>query len=70
MSAPTIPREEFHRRAKAIIRKIDALFVDCARWNRLHPNEESIEADPDGTMVRMRASLADFLHREGEWSEP
>jgi len=67
MSAPAMPREEFHRRAKGIIRKIDALFADCARWNRLHPNEEPVEADPDGTM---RASLADFLYREGEWSEP
>lgn len=38
-------------------RKVDLIFSDCADWNRLHPNEEPINPDPDGELMRWRKWL-------------
>lgn len=39
------------------IATIEGLFADTDHWNREHPNEEPVDADPDG---RLRATLAAY----------
>lgn len=43
------------RDAERSIANVDQLFADCAHWNRLHPDEEPIDADPDGEMAAVKA---------------
>jgi hypothetical protein len=45
------------------IATVDQLFADTAHWNRLHPEEEPIEADPDGEMAAIKR-YAEAMIRE------
>jgi hypothetical protein len=46
--------ESIVRDAERSVRTVDQLFSDAARWNRLHPNEEPIDPDPDGEMAAVK----------------
>lgn len=37
-------------RAEKIKAEIEQIFVDASHWNRIHPDEEPIDPDPDGKM--------------------
>lgn len=43
--------------ARRIIKNIDQLFTDCAHWNRLHPDEKQINADPDAMLAKEKSRL-------------
>ncbi len=40
-------------RAKAQRAEIKQLFLDVDHWNRTHPGEEPLEADPRGDLARL-----------------
>ena len=48
--------------AENIICKIDQMFLDCEHWNNIHPNEEDLNPDPDGSIIRLRNSLETFIN--------
>lgn len=52
-----ITKEHLRRDSRRIIENIDQLFADCAHWNRLHPDEKPINADPDGMLGKEKARL-------------
>lgn len=43
--------------ARAVRAEIEDIFLTCAHWNRINPDEEPIDCDPDGGLRR----LADLL---------
>ena len=49
--------------AERSIENVDELFADTAHWNRLHPEEEPIDPDPDGEMAAVRR-YAEAMIRE------
>jgi hypothetical protein len=42
------------RDAERSIKHVDELFADIAHWNRVHPQEEQIDPDPDGEMAAVK----------------
>lgn len=42
------------RDAERSIANVDQLFADTAHWNRVHPDEEQIDPDPDGEMAAVK----------------
>lgn len=61
-----ITKEHLIRDAKRIINNINQILIDCAHWNRLHPGERPINADPDGMLAKERLRLlAEINQLEG-----
>lgn len=52
-------RREILDLAIKTIAEIDQIHVDVAYWNRMHPDEEPLDPDPDGSLRRSR----DTVHR-------
>lgn len=42
------------RDAERAVATADQLFADTAHWNRLHPDEQLIDPDPDGEMAAVK----------------
>lgn len=42
------------RSAERSIATVEQIFADVARWNRLHPDEQPIDPDPDGEMAAVK----------------
>lgn len=64
-----IERQRLVMRAREQLYEIDQLFTDAAAWNdssraRLEEGADPIDADPDGTMARLRTGLRAFVARE------
>lgn len=55
-------RGEWLARAHAVLAEIRQIFLDAEHWNRLHPEEEPIDPDPDDVLARdqvwLEASIA------------
>lgn len=50
-------REQLVARMRKLRQDIAAIFDDAAYWNRVHPDEEPIDPDPDGLMARIATAL-------------
>lgn len=72
MSTRDRTRDRLNERAKELLRHIEIQFNTADYWNNniRKPNEEKIDADPDGQMKRLAASLADGLCRESTHKNP
>ena len=57
-------RAAFVDRQRLLRNDIDALFVDCAAWNRQHPDEPPIVPDPDWLLCRLARALDESLAQE------
>lgn len=57
-------REQLVARMRKLRQDIAAIFDDAEHWNRLHPDEEPIDPDPDGLLARIAAALDASLARE------
>jgi hypothetical protein len=53
----------FFSRARTLKREIEQQFNDCAHWNRLHPKEEPIDPDPDGSLASCLAYCDGIFER-------
>lgn len=42
------------RDAERAIANVDQIYIDAAHWNRLHPDEQPIDPDPDGEMAAVK----------------
>lgn len=51
--------------AQKTIADIDQLDIDCDYWNRNHPDEEPLQADPDGQMAVLREWAVRLLEKVG-----
>jgi hypothetical protein len=40
---------------------MQSIIDDCAHWNRIHPDQEPIDGDPDGRMQRTIAAINEML---------
>lgn len=58
MSDPT-PAERAHimARGRRLRAEIEVIFTTCDHWNRLHPDEEPVDPDPDGSLRRIAEAL-------------
>jgi hypothetical protein len=54
-------REELLRRVGRILREIEQIERDVAHWNRIHPEESPIDADPDGELAEWKARLSEAM---------
>jgi hypothetical protein len=52
-------------RAQHLRQEIAMIFNDVEHWNRIHPDEKPIDADPDGLLRRMAHFLEVVLEQEG-----
>lgn len=54
-------RQRILDNVKAHIESIEQLFTDVAHWNRTHPNEEPVDADPDGRLRLTQDAYREML---------
>lgn len=57
-------RAQLVARMRKLRQDIDDIFSDAEHWNRIHPNEEPIDPDPDGLMGKIAAALDTALADE------
>jgi hypothetical protein len=50
-------RAQLIGRLRAMKAETEQIFIDTDHWNRVHPDEEPIDPDPDGRLNRMLASI-------------
>ena len=58
-------RIQLFDRAHALLNEIRQLRLDAEHWNRLHPDEQPIVADPDGELAILDDALVALLRAEG-----
>jgi len=63
MTAKQVTLGSIIRDAERSIKNVDQMFADVAHWNRLHPEEEPIDPDPDGEMAAVKR-YAEAMIRE------
>lgn len=61
-----ITRQGLIDEARRIRKEIEQIFLDAEHWNLIHPEENPIDPDPDGTLVRMAKGIDEGLKREGQ----
>ena len=54
-------QEVFMNRRRHLREEIRAIFADAAHWNRIHPDEEPIDPDPDDTLQRLAEECDAYL---------
>lgn len=59
-------RAELIDRARRIRSDIEQVFIDVEYWNRIHPEHDPIDPDPDGQLGRWAKAIDEMLAREGE----
>ncbi len=64
MSKAEQERASLVNRVRRCRDEINQLFTDAEYWNSRHAPEESIDPDPDGLLVKLRASLQHTLESE------
>lgn len=57
-------RQRVIRNFRRVRANMQQLFVDVEHWNRTHPHETPIDADPDGQMRRFITSIDYMLECE------
>ena len=62
-------RADIVKRAQKLRAEIAQAFYDAERWNKLHPQEEAINPDPDGELKRLAEGLDAMLAIEGHNGE-
>lgn len=62
--SPLPSRAELIARMRHQVEEIDLFFNSVAHYNRIHPDEPPIEADPDGTLAAYRAAFTETLAKE------
>lgn len=48
-----VDRAELFQRMRRHRAEVEQIFIDVEHWNRIHPDEEPLDPDPDGTMRRI-----------------
>lgn len=65
-AAREVPFEsQLRARARRIAREVEQIRVDAEHWNRLHPDEEPINPDPDGELDAVYAFASRVLQEVG-----
>lgn len=63
-------RQEIIDEAKRIRAECQQILLDGEHWNNIHPNEEPIDADPEGQLKRTIAGIDAMLENEIRICEP
>lgn len=58
-----ITKQQIIDRAKRQLNEIHQYFNDVEHWNRVHVDEDRIDADPHGTVDQMAHALELFITR-------